>query len=230
MFLPFLYFPLGLGSDTLRWTPHINRSLRGLPIGLLIFLLRSWSAVACHRFRRAEQAARPSRPVSQATGGGATKAVASHRTPKSPCVASRPDGSSSESEGGEELDATATTDADSWSAVACHRFRRAEHVSRPNRPFPRATVVGATKAVASHRTPKAPCVASRPDGSSSESEGGEELDATATTDARTPTRLPQGQTGHYAIRRLANRVVVGEDPGLPCEKVWKSATTRLKLF
>jgi hypothetical protein len=45
--------------------------------------VQSWSAVACHRFRRAEQAGHHSHPFSQATILGASKAVASHRTPKS---------------------------------------------------------------------------------------------------------------------------------------------------
>jgi len=45
--------------------------------------VQSWSAVACHRFCRAEQAGDHSHPFSEATVLGASKAVASHRTPKS---------------------------------------------------------------------------------------------------------------------------------------------------
>ncbi len=45
--------------------------------------VQSWSAVACHRIGRAEQAEHPSGPFSEAAVLGANKAVASHRTPRS---------------------------------------------------------------------------------------------------------------------------------------------------
>jgi hypothetical protein len=43
-----------------------------------------------------------------------------------------------------------------WSAVACHRFGRAEKVGHHSHPFSQPTVIGQAKAVASYRTPKAP--------------------------------------------------------------------------
>jgi hypothetical protein len=47
-----------------------------------------------------------------------------------------------------------TTSVQSWSVVACHRFGRAEQAEHPSDPFSEAAVLGATKAVASHRTPR----------------------------------------------------------------------------
>ncbi len=47
-----------------------------------------------------------------------------------------------------------TTSVQSWSAVACHRFGRAEQAEHPRDPFSEVAVLGTTKAVASHRTPR----------------------------------------------------------------------------
>jgi hypothetical protein len=47
-----------------------------------------------------------------------------------------------------------TTSVPFWSAVACHRFGRAEQAGHSSDPFSEAAVLVANKAVASHRAPR----------------------------------------------------------------------------
>ena len=80
-----------------------------------------WSAVACHRFCRTERAVHPSRPLSQARGyrpiQSGSKLPATQDTFPVPSVSYHT--------------AHKGKAAASWSAVACHRFGRAERAVPP---------------------------------------------------------------------------------------------------